>query len=301
MGNKSSVVKESVSIEMEELPMPKPTTSLVQAILTAPVYQQLFTIDYTALHYNNEYNDKLYFGVYHGTPVTIKHYTNDALHLEELQLIKNLRHPNLVLCMGLAHDKQNNQICVVSEFLKDGILNNLLSSTPLTWEHKSKFMLSIIQSMLYLHNSNINASYYMLTSNNVYITRNLQFTKIGNIRFIEYMSQSELADANIQNANWLAPEIKNGSIIFNEKTNVFSFGMILYEIITQKKLGDAPYIFSESEKLSVPPPIIDIYYQCINCNPTKRPTFVTLWKKINSILNDTIYIVPILSNNITEL
>jgi len=70
-------------------------------------------------------------GVFRGTPVAIKKIFNPNITPDlladmsnEVDMLNRLRHPNIVLLMGICSKPQN--LCIVTEYLPNGSLFNLL-------------------------------------------------------------------------------------------------------------------------------------------------------------------------------
>ena len=100
---------------------------------------------------------------------------------------------------------------------------------------------------------------------------------------------SELFDDQIQN--------QSNKNEFNEKCDIYSFGIVIYEFITRSipfhnlnqfqiinsiKKGKRPEI---SNNLSIDQNLINLMKKCWNQNPSNRPNFESIIKIINDILN----------------
>ncbi|OQR88636.1 kinase, partial [Thraustotheca clavata] len=99
-------------------------------------------------------------GTYHGTPVVVKRMVrqnidpeNVRMFAEEIQLMMNLRHPNIVQFIGASWNSYSN-ICFVTEFLDRGDLYSVLKNPriQLSWHHPLWGMtIDISRGMAYLH------------------------------------------------------------------------------------------------------------------------------------------------------
>ncbi|OQS03922.1 kinase, partial [Thraustotheca clavata] len=97
---------------------------------------------------------------YFGTLVAVKvslsskiNANNSSAIVQEIKMLKNLRHPKIVEFMGFSLDQSNN-ICIVTEYLGGGSLFRLLHtpSFSLTWRnHLLQYAIDICEGMAYMH------------------------------------------------------------------------------------------------------------------------------------------------------
>ena len=104
----------------------------------------------------------VYRGLWRGTEVAIKQfkieYSTSAKELEkfikEMQVLSQMRHPNLILLMGVCIDQPN--LCLISELVPNCSLFQALHNTnkQLTLESRFKIVIQITQGLAYLHSNN---------------------------------------------------------------------------------------------------------------------------------------------------
>ena len=95
----------------------------------------------------------------------------------------------------------------------------------------------------------------------------------------------------IGTAQWTAPEIYQTST-YNNKVDVYSFGMILYELVTdlppfyKDPPNDIPRLILQEHrprlKKTVPPNLSMLIEACWNQDPNQRPTFYQIYKLFES-------------------
>jgi hypothetical protein len=90
-------------------------------------------------------------GVYRGTPVAIKRMKiedeNDDFY-NEVRALKSLRHPNIVLFMGVC--MQEDHKLIVTELMPGGGLDVALRK-EMTLDSKIRILLDVVRGMIYLH------------------------------------------------------------------------------------------------------------------------------------------------------
>jgi len=201
--------------------------------------------------------------------------------IKEINVISNLRHPNIVLYMGASFHK--NQYYMVSEYIPKGSLFEYLHV------HKQKFseleMLHIAfevsVAIKYLHSRKI--CHCDLKSSNILLDENnkIKVSDFGLSRFKNIFLISE-NKGRIGTPHWMPPEIMKGNK-YEECSDVFSYGMILWEMMT----CEIPYygltsiqiigMVSDFRKIvEVPnsghPALINLIKGCLKFEQEKRPT-----------------------------
>jgi serine/threonine-protein kinase len=83
---------------------------------------------------------------------------------------------------------------------------------------------------------------------------------------------------------YMGPELAQGSKQWKAHSDVFSFGVMAYEILTAKKPFPIPPIFAGMQGQPLPrptglrrvkgldPDIVKLFERCVDADPTKRPT-----------------------------
>lgn len=105
-------------------------------------------------------------------------------------------------------------------------------------------------------------------------------------------SDNNSAASKFEIVEWASPELKSKTQVITKKSDVFSFGGILWEIFTgQKAPAVIPYqdmtsIFKSipTETLKqIPEKIIDLIKDCWNENPESRPDIYTIMSKLSEL------------------
>eukprot|EP01119_Soliformovum_irregulare_P016349 TRINITY_DN4710_c0_g2_i3.p1 TRINITY_DN4710_c0_g2~~TRINITY_DN4710_c0_g2_i3.p1 ORF type:complete len:1173 (+),score=432.27 TRINITY_DN4710_c0_g2_i3:488-3520(+) len=211
----------------------------------------------------------------------------------EVFIMSGLEHPNLVNLKGLCMDP----LCIVTEFLAFGDLNNYLRSGTerLPWNLNLKIAADIAAGMSFLHSAQPPIIHRDLKSPNVLLASLDWFSpavaKVADFGLsgaIQTVSNREVA-----NPIWLAPEIMNGAE-FSESSDIYGFGIILWEILTRKepfseikfkavmetkiKEGLRPQIPDD-----VPASYADLMRSCWHQDSSQRPSFKKIVTSLNAI------------------
>ncbi|KAJ5074281.1 ankyrin repeat-containing protein [Anaeramoeba ignava] len=167
----------------------------------------------------------------------------------------------------------------VSQYYTKGSLFRMIyfDHKEYTLMEKIKMVLEIAQGIYYLHSKNI--IHQVIRSKNILIDRNGR-TKIGNFGMLTFYRASREGFLNsVGQPYWLAPEILQTQD-FSFSADIFSFGMLLYEISTMKLPygNDSPFQVISNIINGVRPQILpdnpfkDIIASCWDFDPQKRPT-----------------------------
>ena len=200
----------------------------------------------------------------------------------ELKQMRDLEHPNLSRIIGVTI--QSPYICIVQNFCKKGSLYDVLlnEDIQLDWVFKHTFLWDIVNGMCALHDSPIKLHGH-LTSKNCLINHRwvLQISDYGLTEFSA--NNRAIKTESIENEQdkyeallWTAPENINIPRKTSKPGDVYSFGIIISEIINRK----APYSeFSEMRPSDI------IHYVKKRCIPPFRP-HVTLQTGLDPKLLD---------------
>uniref|UniRef100_A0A0P6GFT1 LIM domain kinase 1 n=1 Tax=Daphnia magna TaxID=35525 RepID=A0A0P6GFT1_9CRUS len=232
--------------------------------------------------------------------------------IKEVAVMRTLSHSNVLRFIGILYkDKRLN---LVTEFIAGGTLKGLLhdSNEPLPWEQRVSFAKDIAAGMAYLHSKSI--IHRDLNSNNCLVRedRSVVVADFGLARIMRADSPSRTIAPNgrglmgcrnsttpspsarrpkkyerkkrytvVGNPYWMAPEMLTGKK-YDEKVDIFSFGIVLCEIIGRVE-ADPDYLprsgdfglnqtaFREKFCLNCPEPFYRIAFLCCDLNPDKRP------------------------------
>jgi mitogen-activated protein kinase kinase kinase 9 len=202
--------------------------------------------------------------------------------IDECNMLKNLRHPNILLFMGASTTPP--YYFIVTEFCENGNLFELLhqhKNISLNWEDKRRIALEIALGMNYLHSFNPPILHRDLKSMNLLLDKNFQIkiADFGSTKFLEVQMTKQKGTFQ-----WMAPEVIKGNS-YTEKADVFSFGIIMNELASRqppyygvdkkevaKNVANKPD-YRPAISRSFPKEWAELMIKCWEHNPNKRPSY----------------------------
>eukprot|EP01128_Nolandella_sp_AFSM9_P008353 TRINITY_DN498_c0_g1_i2.p1 TRINITY_DN498_c0_g1~~TRINITY_DN498_c0_g1_i2.p1 ORF type:complete len:584 (-),score=112.98 TRINITY_DN498_c0_g1_i2:95-1846(-) len=242
---------------------------------------------------------KVYKGRCRGKDVAIKvldniEYDETILEefIDEVEIMAHLLHPNIVLLMGAcleSHYGENNW-AIITEFLPRGDLYGIIHDPNITLSisQKIQFAIDVASGMAWLQGRQPMILHRDLKPTNVLVDENwaCKICDFG-LSQIKRSKRKIIDDEDAPGSVlWMAPEVLLNKSI-DEKIDIYSFGLVLWEIITQGELFtsyDDKKLFTEDIAIKgvrppidrVPPIVLPLIVRCWGPKPSTRPTFERL-------------------------
>ncbi|XP_055728932.1 mitogen-activated protein kinase kinase kinase 7-like isoform X2 [Salvelinus fontinalis] len=225
---------------------------------------------------------------------TIESESERKAFIVELRQLSRVNHPNIVKLYGSC----NNPVCLVMEYAEGGSLYNVLhGAEPLpyyTASHAMSWCFQCSQGVAYLHGMKPKALIHRdLKPPNLLLVAGGTVLKICDFGTACDI-QTHMTN-NKGSAAWMAPEVFEG-INYSEKCDVFSWGIILWEVITRRKPfdeiggpafrimwavhnGTRPPLIK-----SLPKPIESLMTRCWSKDPSQRPSMEEIVKIMTHLM-----------------
>ncbi|XP_030647477.1 LIM domain kinase 2 [Chanos chanos] len=231
--------------------------------------------------------------------------------LKEVKVMRSLEHPHVLKFIGVLYkDKKLN---LITEYIEGGTLKDFIRDTdPFPWEQRVSFAKGIASGMAYLHSMSI--IHRDLNSHNclVKLDNTVVVADFGLSRLIKEEKTRPPSDKPnnkkrlfrridrkkrytvVGNPYWMAPEMLNGKS-YDEKVDVFSFGIVLCEIIGQvyadpeclpRTLDFGLNVEKFREKFlpdDCPPAFFPLAVACCDLVPDNRPAFQKLEDRFEAL------------------
>ena len=221
----------------------------------------------------------------------------------ELNLMKNLNHPNLVRCLGSTWDKNTRELCMFQEYIECGSISRMVSKFgALPINVIQAYLHQILLGVAFLHDNNV--VHRDIKGENILVTKD-GVTKVADFGCAKYMQEfSKNDDAGAAPGGfdlagtplWMSPEAMRGEPrVDNKPADVWSVACVGIEMLNRpiwnirekeniytamfriQKMNRLPDGFPSSDDPSTPDGQLpasfkDFLRQGLNRDPAARPT-----------------------------
>ncbi|KAG9131424.1 hypothetical protein Leryth_021098 [Lithospermum erythrorhizon] len=171
----------------------------------------------------------------------------------EILILSSITHPNLVKLHGYCSDPRG--LLLVYDYVPNGTLSDHLHGTKnfskrgaLTWNFRVDIALQISLAMEYLHFSVFPPIVHRdITSSNIFIEKDMR-VKVGDFGLSRLLicTEATMVPSDSSGGVWTGPQGTPGyldpdyykSFRLNEKSDIYSFGVVLLELITGMRAVD---------------------------------------------------------------
>jgi serine/threonine protein kinase len=236
-------------------------------------------------------------GNYIGTKVAVKKlfFTQEELMQiyirREVATLRGVCHPHIVQLMGIV--KAEGNVYIVTEFVGGGTLRDKLRDRKiqLSWRRRLGFARDIALAMAYLHHKEI--IHRDLKSANLLIGEGwkIKVCDFGLARKSPSSEEEAKLMSFVGTDEWMAPEVALEEK-YGKPADVFSYGMVLWELITRKKPPERKprekFAFNADEyegemPNDTPPKLWKLLCDCADFEPAKRPGFKQILERLAEI------------------
>eukprot|EP00727_Mastigamoeba_balamuthi_P010555 m51a1_g6121 putative serine threonine kinase (1028) ;mRNA; f:149691-154461 len=205
----------------------------------------------------------------------------------QIKEISQIRHPNIVLFLGACVEPHN--MFVVTEWMDMGSLQQLIASShQLEKQQGIAILASTCSALMFLHQSRI--LHRDLKSSNILLGKNME-VKVSDFGMaaVKMVNKTSTLSGSIA---WVAPEVL-GSATYSEASDVYSFGIIMNEILTCeipfKNLNKIAVVREvlQGQRPGFPKQLgsystnyVDLMCSCWNHIPNGRPSFKAISEKL---------------------
>lgn len=236
----------------------------------------------------------IYYGEHMGRSVAVKMIeANVQGHLEEfhreIQIMERLRAQEVVQLFGYCQEPAAT--CLVMEHMEQGDLYQLIPKKVFKPEEQKRLILEIARGLQYLHSQGV--IHRDLKSANILINAD-DHAKIADFGLSKIKTLSvATAHHRSEAIQWMAPEVRHLNPVYSKASDIYGFGIILWEILTGKDPFRArsqvkPSFAALAGKMpgEIPKELSQVYQDiirgCWQEDPSKRPSLEIVIEQVNA-------------------
>ena len=219
--------------------------------------------------------------------IPVKSKTSEQKTDEEIELLKQLDHPNIVKLFEYFSD--NDKYYLITEYCKGGDLFDLIKKKKKFSEMSTAYiMFQIFRALIYCHNTHHLVHRDIKPENIVVFRKNNAMDDLYDVKLIDFgiskiFNKVEKNNDNriIGSLNYMAPEVFDGK--YDEKCDIWSCGVILYILVIGeypfngenkkeivKKIKKGKYRFPDAFIEKSSNEIKELISKCLVVDPSKR-------------------------------
>ncbi|XP_041996593.1 probable serine/threonine-protein kinase PBL11 isoform X2 [Salvia splendens] len=242
----------------------------------------------------------------HPCNLGLKEFVNDVNTLASLQ------HPYLCKLIGFHAREGSDHRMLVYERLFHGSLDRLLygrsDGLPIDWNSRIKVSLCAAHGLTFLHEEGpFQAMFHEFSTANIQIDKDFS-AKLSGYGCISHIPEGDISNDSVAVANLSLETLEKG--LLTPKSNVWSFGIVLLELLTGRKNLDSrhpkeernlvkwsrPFLADDCRLSLIMDPqlkgrfpvkaartVADIAQRCLLVDPSERPTMRTVVEHLKAV------------------
>jgi Protein tyrosine and serine/threonine kinase/Sel1 repeat len=181
---------------------------------------------------------RVYYGRWHEQEVAIKQLEGQLTPAQEHEFVREVRIMSQLRCKYIvelfAVCFEPSRACIVMEYMgKDSLFTYLEKAPSINWQEKTQLALEIALGLSYLHSQDV--LHRDLKSANVLLDE-YGHAKLSDFGLSKTLSSCvETAATQSQALQWMPPERTRRNTVYTEQSDIYSYGVLLWEIATGMK------------------------------------------------------------------
>ena len=195
---------------------------------------------------------------------------------QEIDLISKLRHRHILQFYGACI--KPSCLYMVTELMQTDLFSALRSDPRYQWTgiYGKEVAVGVVAGLHYLHSRRPPVVHRDIKSPNILLMDGI--AKIADVGIARTKAASDMTAQRGFTIAWAAPEVVYRKRA-TEKIDIWSFGIILWEVVTGNMPGPGQLLLPPS----TPPALQDLYSRCTAEEPEKRPSAAGLLQALRAV------------------
>lgn len=202
--------------------------------------------------------------------------------LQEYEILNLLVHPNIVKVFGFFYGSKDHGPSILLELCPTNLALKMKEGS-LTKVDIVCIVYEIIEGMKFVHQKGI--MHRDLKPQNILIDKNghVKIADFGIAKFVSVETQT----SNVGTQKFMAPELLNEAEKYDNKVDVYSFGVLLFWILTNGQMPKVTIVEIGTGKIAKIPDTVNkfatkLIKDCWTFQPSQRPSFEEISQSLKS-------------------
>eukprot|EP00747_Dinoflagellata_sp_TGD_P096675 gnl/TRDRNA2_/TRDRNA2_166910_c3_seq6.p1 gnl/TRDRNA2_/TRDRNA2_166910_c3~~gnl/TRDRNA2_/TRDRNA2_166910_c3_seq6.p1 ORF type:complete len:356 (-),score=49.62 gnl/TRDRNA2_/TRDRNA2_166910_c3_seq6:266-1189(-) len=204
--------------------------------------------------------------------------------LQEIRLLRRIRHPNVVLFHGATTLRTGDvsRLFIVLEWVDGGNFEQFLRGQH-DWHFAQKLILDIVRAMIYLHGQTPVILHRDLKPANILVEKaEPPKAKVTDFGLSVLLEEGKDAVRRVGTKSYMAPEVVQGKP-YNTAADVYSFGCVMFFALAAEHPRDnTTMLASIQAHKSATSDEKKVLRMCIDVDPLARPSFAKIYDDLST-------------------